>query len=102
MSEEMKDIWREIDDALSPSNARRYDGDNNYKKCLDLKICVVGAEDGSPVFFLEATSPRSAVNDLGCSIAWSTEDRVRAAAFLRSLADKIKRPFRAEPKKGKR
>ena len=45
--------------------------------------------DGSPVFVLAAKSPRSAVNNLGLSIEWSTNDRVEAAAFLRQLAVKI-------------
>ena len=82
-------IWREVDEALAPSNARKFDGDNNFKKCLDLKTCLVGGDKGEPVFVLAAKSPRSAVNNLGCSINWSTNERAEAAAFLRKLADKI-------------
>lgn len=86
----LKMIWREVNEALSPTNARKFDGDNNYKKCLDLKLCVVGSDDdGTPVFVLDAKSPRSAVNNLGLSITWGTNDRAEAAAFLRQLAAKI-------------
>lgn len=85
----MQHLLNEVDEALAPSNARKFDGDNNYKKCLDIKTCIVGADDGSPVFVLDAKSPRSAVNDLGISVTWSTNDRTEAAAFLRKLADKI-------------
>lgn len=87
----MKTLLHEIDEALSPSNARKFDGDNNYKKCLDLKTCIVGGDDGEPVFVLDAKSPRSAVNNLGMSITWSTNDRAEAAAFLRQIADKIEK-----------
>ncbi len=89
MSDTMTRILREADEALSPSNARTFDGDSNFKKCLDLKVCVVGDPHGHPLFVLEARSPRSAVNNLGLSILWSTNDRVEAAAFLRTLANKI-------------
>lgn len=85
----LKTIWREIDEALAPENARRFDGDNNYKKCINLSAAVVGGDDGSPVFVLEAKSPRSAVNNLGCSVTWNTNDREEAAEFLRCLADRI-------------
>ena len=85
----LKHLWSEADEALAPTNARKFDGDNNYKKCLDLKVCVVGSDEGAPVFVLDAKSPRSAVNNLGLSITWSTNDRAEAAAFLRQLADKI-------------
>lgn len=86
----LKTIWREVDEALSPSNARKFDGGNNYKKCLNIQTCIVGDDtDGFPVFVLDAKSPRSAVNNLGMSIHWSTNDRGEAAAFLRQLADKI-------------
>ena len=84
-----KYLWQEADEALSPSNARKFDGDNNYKKCLDIKTCIVGGDKGGPVFVLAAKSPRSAVNNLGLSIEWSTNSRAEAAAFLRTLADKI-------------
>ena len=50
---------------------------------------LVGSDDGSPVFVLDAKSPRSAVNNLGLSINWSTDDRTEAANFLRKLADKL-------------
>lgn len=84
-----KHIWSEADEALTPANARKFDGDNNYKKCISIKTMFVGADDGTPVFVLEAKSPRSAVNNLGLSIQWSTNDRVEAANFLRKLAAKI-------------
>lgn len=87
--DELKHLWREADEALAPTNARKFDGDNNYKKCIDLKVCVVGANDGTPVFVFDAKSPRSTVNNLGLSITWSTNDRAEAAAFLRQLAAKI-------------
>jgi hypothetical protein len=87
----LKSLWSEIDEALSPDNARKFDGDNNYKKCLDLKTGIVGADDGIPVFVLNAKSPRSAVNNLGMSVTWNTNDRAEAAAFLRQLADKIEK-----------
>lgn len=86
----LQSLLREADEALAPTNARKFDGDNNYKKCVDVKVTVVGADDdGAPVFVLDAKSPRSAVNNLGMSITWSTNDRAEAAAFLRQLADKI-------------
>jgi hypothetical protein len=86
----LQSLWSEVDEALAPTNARKFDGDNNYKKCLDIKVCVVGADnDGVPVFVLDAKSPRSAVNNLGLSIIWGTNDRAEAVAFLRQLAAKI-------------
>ena len=86
----LETIWREVNEALAPSNARKFDGDNNYKKCLNIQTCIIGNDtDGSPVFVLDAKSPRSAVNNLGLSIHWGTNDRAEAAAFLRKLADKI-------------
>ena len=84
-------ILREVDEALDPSNARKFDGDNNYKKCLDIRTSIVGADDGTPIFVLDAKSPRSAVNNLGMSIHWSTNDRTEAANFLRQIADKIEK-----------
>ena len=86
---DLKLIWGEVDEALSPMNARRFDGDNNFKKCVDIKTCVVGGDEGVPTFVLTAKSPRSAVNNLGLSIDWFTNSRSEAAAFLRKLADKI-------------
>lgn len=86
---DLKYIWQEADEALALTNARKFDGNNNYKKCLDLKVCVVGTDDGSPVFVLDVKSPRSAVNNLGLSLTWDTNDRTEAAAFLRALAGKI-------------
>ena len=82
-------IWREVDEALALTNARKFDGNNTYEKCLDIKVCVVGKDDGSPAFVLEARSPRSAVNNLGLSVAWHASSRAEAAAFLRQLANKI-------------
>jgi hypothetical protein len=82
-------ILREVDEALDPATARKFDGDNNYKKCLAIRTGIVGSDDGAPVFVLDAKSPRSAVNNLGMSITWSTNDRAEAAAFLRQLATKI-------------
>jgi hypothetical protein len=63
-------LLREADEALAPTNARKFDGNDN-------------------VFALDAKSPRSAVNNLGMSVIWDTNDRAEAAAFLRKLADKI-------------
>ena len=84
-------ILREVDEALDPTNARTFDGDDNYKKCVDISTGVVGSDDGTPVFVLDAKSPRSAVNNLGMSIHWSTNERAEAANFLRKLADKIEK-----------
>ena len=90
MTDVFERILEEADEALSPSNARRFDGNDNYKKCIDIKVAVVESDNaGAPVFALDAKSPRSAVNNLGMSITWSTNDRAEAAAFLRQLADKI-------------
>jgi hypothetical protein len=86
-----KTLWREVDEALSPTNARPSDGNNNYKKLIEIKTCVVGGDKGDPVFVLAAKSPRSSVNNLGLSISWSTYSRAEAAAFLRELADKIEK-----------
>lgn len=88
-SPRLKSLLREVDEALAPTNARKFDGDNNYKKCVDIRTSIVGADDGSPEFVLSARSPRSAVNDLGSSLHWDTNDRAEAADFLRKLADKI-------------
>jgi hypothetical protein len=86
----LQSLLREADEALAPINARKFDGNDNYKKCIDIKVAVVGSDNaGAPVFALDAKSPRSAVNNLGMSITWSTNDRAEAAAFLRQLADKI-------------
>lgn len=94
----VKHLWEEVDEALAPANARKFDGDNNYKKCLDIKTCVVGADGtGAPVFVLRAKSPRSFVNGLGLSIDWSTNDRAEAAAFLRQLAAKIENDPKDSP-----
>jgi len=87
----LQDILREVDEALDPTNARTFDGDNNYKKCLDIRTGIVGADDGAPIFVLDVKSPRSAVNNLGMSIHWSTNDRTEAANFLRQVADKIEK-----------
>lgn len=89
MSERPNRILEEADEALSPTNARKFDGDNNYQKCIKLMIAIVGDDQGSPAFVMEAKSPRSAVNNLGCSVLWSTNDRAEAAALLRQLAAKI-------------
>lgn len=82
---DLKDIWQEVDEALSPTNV--LDGD--YKKCLDVTTCIDGGDKGEPVFVFEAKSPRTAVNDLAMSVYWSTDSRAEAAAFLRQLASKI-------------
>lgn len=84
-----KRLWQEVDEAMSPTNARAFDGDNNYKKCLVITTCVVGGDKGEPTFVLDAKSPRSAVNNLGMSVTWSANTRAEAAAFLRKLATKI-------------
>lgn len=86
---DLKTLWREVDEALSPTSARSPDGNNNYKKLIEIKTCVVGGDKGEPVFVLATKSPRSSVNNLGLSIDWSTYSRAEAAAFLRELADKI-------------
>jgi hypothetical protein len=88
---DLKTLWREVDEALSPTNARPADGNNNYKKLVEIKTCVVGDDKGDPAFVLAAKSPRSSVNNLGLSINWITHSRAEAAAFLRDLADKIDR-----------
>jgi hypothetical protein len=78
--------------ALSTSNARRFDGDDNFKKRLVISTCVVGPankmESGSG-FVFEAKIPRSAVNELGLTSIWEATTRAEAAAFLRELADLI-------------
>ena len=87
----LQSLLREVDEALTAANARKFDGDDNYKKCLDIRTCIIGSDDGTPVFVLDAKSPRSAVNNLGMSIHWSTNERTEAASFLRKLADKIEK-----------
>jgi hypothetical protein len=82
-------LWQEVDEALSPTNARAFDGNTNFKKCLEIKTGIVGGDKGEPCFVLAAKSPRSAVNNLLLSVDWSTNSRAEAAAFLRKLADKI-------------
>lgn len=84
-----KYLWREVDEALAPTNARTFDGNSNFKKCIEIKTCLVGNDKGAPEFILAAKSPRSAVNDLLLSVDWSTNSRTEAAAFLRKLASKI-------------
>jgi hypothetical protein len=84
------DLLREADQALAPTNARKLDGAYNYKKCIEIRMAVVGSDaEGTPAFVLDATSPQSSVNNLERSIAWNTYERAEAAAFLRQLADKI-------------
>lgn len=85
----IESILNELNEALLPSNARKFDGDNNYKKCLDLRVSVVGDENGDPAFVLEAKSPRSSVNNLGLSVTWSTNSRAEAVALLRNLISAI-------------
>lgn len=91
-------ILRHAREALSASNARRFDGDNNFKKMIVIHACVVGPDanhrndesDGGFVF--EAKIPRSAVNELGLTSTWGGDgsiSRADAAAFLRELADMI-------------
>lgn len=87
--DDLKYLWREVDEAMSSSNARAFDGDNNYKKSIVITTCIVGGDKGEPEFVLDVKSPRSAVNNLGMSINWSTNARAEAAAFLRQLATKI-------------
>jgi hypothetical protein len=87
----LQDILSEADEALDPTNARKFDGDNNYNKCLDIRTCIVGSDNGAPMFVLHARSPRSAVNNLGMSVHWSPNDRTETADFLRKLADKIEK-----------
>lgn len=82
-------LWQQVDEALSPSNVRVFDGDNNAKKGVDIKTCIVSSDKGAPTFVLEAKIPRSSVNNLGLAATWSTNARTEAAAFLRALADKI-------------
>lgn len=83
-------LLREADEALAPTNARKFDGNDNYEKCINIRLGVVGSgADGAPVFAMDAKSPRSAVNNLGMSVVWDTSDRAEAAAFLRQIADKI-------------
>ena len=84
-------LLREADEALAPTNARKFDGDDNYEKCIAVKVAVVGGDNGAAVFALDARSPRSAVNNLGMSVTWDTSDRAEAAAFLRQIVDKIER-----------
>jgi hypothetical protein len=89
---DLEHVKRHAQAALSQSNARAYDGDDNYKKKLVITTCVTGpySKDAGG-FVLEAKVPRSAVNDLGLSATWITGDRGAAAAFLRSIADEIER-----------
>ena len=86
---DLKRLWKEADEALYPTNARAFDGDNNYTKSLVITTCVVGGDKGEPAFVLNAKSPRSAVNNLEMSSNWSTNSRTEAAACLRKLAAKI-------------
>jgi hypothetical protein len=81
-------IWKHIRQALSASNGRRFDGDDNFKKCL---VITIGMVDRPAEFAFEAKIPRSAVNDLFMSLEWREEDdtpvtHADAAAFLRDLA----------------
>ena len=84
-------IWKHIREALSASNGRPFDGNDNFKKCLVIRVCMV---DSPPVFAFDAKIPRSAVNELGLSLIWREEDdkpvtRAEAATFLRELANLI-------------
>jgi hypothetical protein len=79
-----KTLWREVDEALFPTNARPSDG-NNYKKLIEIKTCVAGGDKGEPVFVLAVKSPRSSVNNLGLSISWSTYSR----AGKRGIRDRV-------------
>jgi hypothetical protein len=81
----------ELTEALSSENARKFDGDPNFEKCIDIKVAVVGDERGDPVFSFETKSPRSVVNNLGCSIRWTTNSKTRALAFLREMAERIEK-----------
>lgn len=90
--EKLDDLWSQVQEAMSPSNARAYDGDNNYKKTLSISTCIVGfgSRDAvRPEFVLKAKIPRSAVNNLALSVSRETGSRAEAAAFLRRLADLI-------------
>lgn len=76
-------------DAISKENARPFDGDNNFKKMLVISTCVVGPDGRGGTdnaFVFEAKIPRSAVNDLGLSAVWTTNDPAEAADFLRRVA----------------
>lgn len=93
---ELDHLWINIREALSEENARAFDGNDNFKKCLVIKTCVVGTElmhrqavsPRDSEFAFEASIPRSAVNDLTFSVSCNL-DRAEAAAFLRELADLI-------------
>jgi hypothetical protein len=85
-------ILKHARQALSESNARPFDGDDNFKKRLVITTAVVGP--GSPKetgsgFIFEAKIPRSAVNELGMTSVWNASTRTEAATFLRELADLI-------------
>lgn len=80
-------------DALSPGNARTYDGDPNFKKKIVITTGVVGPYNGTPGgLAFEVKVPRSVVNELGFTVYWGddgTVDKTEAAAFLRELADLV-------------
>jgi delta 1-pyrroline-5-carboxylate dehydrogenase len=86
-------ILKQARQALSESNARRFDGDDNFKKRLVITTAVVGPGHVNDAFgsgfVFEAKIPRSAVNDLALTYVWSASTRAEAAAFLRALADLI-------------
>src|SRR5262249_8964816 len=90
-----KRIREDIYEALSNSNARRFDGGPNYQKCLVIETCVVGEEHSGKLgsfFPFEAKIPRTAFNNLGLTRQWNTDSREEAARFLRELADLIEEP----------
>jgi hypothetical protein len=80
------DVLRHAAEALTDANARKFDGDDNFKKIVTIRTAVAGGEGGQAGFVFEARIPRSAVNDLAISATWSTTSRSEAADFLRELA----------------
>lgn len=83
-------LLQQTAEALSSGNARRYDGDSNFKKMLVIETCVVGPAYGeSGGFIFAARVPRSATNNLGMTISSHTNDRAEAAEFMRKVAAMI-------------